>query len=63
MKVKTLLKTLKNTGYVLMDINGNSLDEDFVGDKYYGESLRFEDEKVISIHTVVNCDTLFITIE
>ncbi len=63
MKVKTLLKTLKNTDYVLMDANGNCLDKDFVGDKYYGESVRFEDEKVISIHTVMSCDTLFITIE
>ncbi len=63
MKLKTLLKTLYKVEYVVQTKTGATLDEDYISEKYYGESDMYGDYKVLKITTVVNCDTLFITID
>lgn len=62
MKVKTLLKTLRNTEYVLQSESGWTKEEGYVGNEYYDDSA-FEDSKVLTITTVCDCSTLFITIK
>lgn len=62
MKVKTLLKTLRNVEYNLLSEEGWLKEEGYVGDEYYDDSI-FEDSKVVKITTVQNCDILYITIK
>ena len=62
MKVKTLLKTLRNTEYTLMAESGWAKEEGYVGDSYYDDSA-FEDATVVTITTVRDHDMLYITIK
>lgn len=63
MKVKTLLKALKNVPFILQSESGHLFKEDFISRDYYGEGGFYEEWKVISITTVSHNDTLFITIK
>ena len=62
MKVKTLLRTLRSVDVVLMAESGWTKENVFVDQFGYFNS-RFEDAKVVTITTVVNCDKLFVTIK
>lgn len=62
MKVKTLLATIKRTEYRIENIDGYTLEEDFISDSYGGFS-DYEDNKVASIHTAPCRDVLVITIK
>ena len=48
MKVKTLLKTLRNVEYNLLSEEGWLKEEGYVGDEYYEDSY-FEDSKVVKL--------------
>lgn len=64
MKVKTLLKTLKNVAYVLQSDTGFSYESGYIGDGAVGEFYSdYSNFKVVSITTVRDCDKLFITIK
>ncbi len=61
MKVKTLLKALRNTDYVIVSESGWTKEEGFVGKEYYNNS-DYEDWQVVEIKTVVDTK-LFITVK
>lgn len=65
MKVKTLLKTLRDVTYYITTESGRGLEEDFVnGDWGYTDGTSaYEDSTVSSITTVKDHDELYIRIK
>lgn len=62
MKVKTLLKTLVNTEYVITTRSGSQLERDIIQGRYLGDS-EYEDETIETVRTVAGSDILFIRLK
>ena len=62
MKVKTVLKTLRNVEYVVQGPTGYQIAGGYVGEEYC-EDCSAEDLVVDTITTVKDHDTLFITVK
>jgi len=59
MTLRELLRTVKNTEYILMNLHGTELENLYIGDKYIGGS-SYGDSEVEAVYTEKGCDILFI---
>lgn len=63
MKVKTLLKTFRDTEYILQNPSGYTLENGFVSGKYFDGESSFENNAVVEIWTRRDDDKIFVTIK
>jgi hypothetical protein len=63
MKVKSLLKILRDVEYVITTASGSQLTKGYIGGDGYWDDCNLEEFKILEVTTVQNCDKLFIKVK
>lgn len=63
MKVKSVLRLLREVEYVITTATGSQLAEGYIGAEGYWDDCKYEDYRILEVTTVQNCDILFIKVK